>query len=79
MKWHLISEKRPELGTDVLVCFEPGNPFACDVCSLEDEGEGHYVWWRLEKVILLMILIIGLRFRCLSREFPHTRRRINYD
>ena len=49
MKWHLISEKRPELGTDVLVCFEPGNPFACDVCSLEDEGEGHYVWWRIEK------------------------------
>ena len=49
MKWNLISEKQPELGTDVLVCFEPGNPFAYDVCSLEDEGEGHYVWWRIEK------------------------------
>lgn len=80
MKWNLISEKRPELGTDVLVCFEPGNPFSYDVCSLEDEGEGHYVWWRIEKVILLMILIIGLKFRCPSREFPLIRRRrINYD
>lgn len=49
MKWYQIKDKKPELGTDVLVCFEPGNPFACNVCSLEDEGEGNYVWWRIEK------------------------------
>ena len=78
MKWYQIKNKKPELGIDVLICFEPGNPFSCDVCSLEDEGEGHYVWWRIEKVILLMILIIGLRFRYPSREFPRIRRKINY-
>lgn len=50
MKWHRIKDKKPELGIDVLVCFEPGNPFSYDVCSLEEEGEGHYVWWRLEKI-----------------------------
>ena len=49
MKWHRIKDKKPELGVDVLVCFEPGNLFSCDVCSLEIEGEGHYVWWRIEK------------------------------
>lgn len=49
MKWNLFSEKAPEIGTDVLICFELGNPFSYDVCSLEEEGEGNYVWWRLEK------------------------------
>lgn len=48
MKWYLISQKRPELGIDVLVCFEPGNPFSYDVCSLESE-DGNYIWWRLDK------------------------------
>lgn len=80
MKWHRIKDKKPKLGVDVLVCFEPGNPFACDVCSLEDEGEGNYVWWRLEKSYPVDdTLIIGLKFRCLSRELPRIRRRINYD
>ena len=31
MKWNLFSEKTPETGIDVLVCFEPGNPFSCAV------------------------------------------------
>lgn len=26
MKWNLFSEKRPEIGTDVLICFEPRIP-----------------------------------------------------
>lgn len=47
MKWHRIKDKKPELGVDVLVCFEPGNPFSYDVCSLEIEG--NYVWWRIDK------------------------------
>ena len=46
MKWYQIKDKKPEQGIDVLVCFEPGNPFSCDVCSLENEGG--YVWWRLD-------------------------------
>ncbi len=47
MKWYQIKDKKPEQGVDVLVCFEPGNPFSCDVCSFENEGD--YVWWRLDK------------------------------
>ena len=42
MKWYQIKDKKPELGMDVLVCFEPGNSFSCDVCSLEIEG--NYIW-----------------------------------
>ena len=47
MKWYQIKDKKPELGVDVLVCFEPGNPFSCDVCSLEIEG--NYIWQRIDK------------------------------
>ena len=32
---------------DVLVCFEPGNLFSCDVCSLEIEGND--IGWRIDK------------------------------
>lgn len=46
MKWHLITEKQPEFGIDVLVCFDPSNPFSCDVCRLESNDEDEYIWWR---------------------------------
>lgn len=49
MKWYSISEKYPEISTDVLVCFELGNPFSYDVCSLETDYEGNYVWWSIGK------------------------------
>ena len=48
MKWYQIKDKKPEQGVDVLVCFEPGNPFSCDVGSLEIEG--NYIWWRIDKI-----------------------------
>lgn len=49
MKWNMFSEKTPEIGTDVLVCFDPGNPFSCAVCSLEFDDENNYVWWTIDK------------------------------
>ena len=47
MKWNLLSNKQPEIGTDVLVCFDLNNPFSCEVCSLEVDDEGEYVWWTI--------------------------------
>ncbi len=49
MKWHLISEKQPEFGIDVLVCFDLNNPFSCDVCRLEMDDDHHYIWWRSDR------------------------------
>ena len=49
MKWNLFSNKLPEIGMDVLVCFDPSNPFSCEVCSLEVDDEGDYVWWTIDR------------------------------
>lgn len=49
MKWYQIVDDKPEIGTDVLVCFEPGNPCSCEVCSLEFDDEGNYIWWRIDR------------------------------
>lgn len=50
--WHRFSDKKPRMGDEVLVCFEPGNPYSCDVVSLEwedDELKDRFIWLRLDK------------------------------
>ena len=50
MKWYQIKDKVPRMDTNVLVCFEPDNPFSCDVCSfIFNENDDRYIWWRTDR------------------------------
>lgn len=45
LNWKSIANEKPAYGVPVLVCFEPSNPWSCEVVSREiDEERGADGW-----------------------------------